>query len=280
LLVIFLLSSNDASCEQKKFYDDTKRGWFWYEDPVVEKKDEEQRPEQTQAPSLRSYTIEKLWGMHPDEFQSLLKEIQKKAVQNPTEENVLEYLTIQDVARRKAAAYANVVAYVIQKHPELDLAQAYPTATPGVNARVRQQRHEIASVITSAKNDHALIYFMQQGCPYCVEQSRILAYFTDKYDWQVKAIDIHARPGLAARFGIEITPSLLLIKKGHAEYWPVSVGVVSLTELEERLYRAIRLLRGEVSPQEYSTYEFQEGGPFDPTAILDRREQPWMQRND
>ena len=85
----------------------------------------------------------------------------------------------------------------------------------------------------------------------------------NKYHWQVKRIDINENPQLEQRFGITITPSLLLIYKGSQDYIPVSSGVASMAEIEEKIYRGMRLLNGEITPEEYSLYEFQRGGSFD-----------------
>lgn len=268
-LLAGLLSAQSAAAQPALFYDDTKRGWFWYEESPVEA---EQEPEpETPArpvPSLQAHTTEELWDMHPDDFHELLMELQKEAVRRPTEQNVLEYITIQDIARRKAAAYANVAAYVTQKYAEFDLTQAYPSAMPGVRARVQQQQQEVGRTIQSGAGDHALLYFTDPGCSYCVEQTRIMGHFTDRYRWEVKEIDIRARPDLAAQFGAQRTPTLLLIKRHHSDHLTVATGVISLDELERKLYRSIRLLRGEIGPEEFSLYEFQRGGPFDPGSIL------------
>ena len=62
---------------------------------------------------------------------------------------------------------------------------------------------------------------------------------------------------------MEITPTLILIQKGNQDYLPVSAGVISADEIEDKAYRAVRLLKGDISPEEYSLYEFQKGGGFD-----------------
>ena len=82
-------------------------------------------------------------------------------------------------------------------------------------------------------------------------------------------------PGLAAKFSVEITPTLILIQKGNQDYLPVSAGVISADEIEDKAYRAVRLLKGDISPEEYSLYEFQKGGSFDvKKRRLQDREQP------
>lgn len=269
-----------------RFYDDPKHGWFWYEDPPPELEEQPEHPEietdgkkavatPRKVPSLDAYTIDELWTMHPDEFQGLLNDLQKKAVQTPTEQNILEYLTMQDVARRKALAYTNAVQYVTQKHTGLfNINQVYPVAGPGVSARVQLQLDEISGTINGARDDHALIIFTSPGCPYCVKQGQILTYFAERYGWQIKTVDISRQTQAAARFNITTTPTLLLIKRGKDEYMPVATGVITLSELERKLYQAIRYLRGQTSMDSFMTYEFQKGGAFDPTSILEKK-QPW-----
>ena len=270
LTIAFSGLSQAATGQEQKFYDDTKQGWFWYEEPVPELKKETEPLVERPVPLLTDYSTEELWDMHPDDFQTLLMEFQKKAVQRPTEQNVFEYLTMQDLARRKAAAYANVASFVVQKYATLDVGRDYPVTAPGVIARVKMQKEEIAATIQTAAGDHALLYFYSPDCSYCVEQQQILRFFTDRYGWQVKGIDLNKNLSIAARFNITTTPTLLLIGKGREEYIPVASGVVALEELERRLYRSIRLLNGQITPQGYSVYDFQKGGGLDPESILQK----------
>lgn len=282
--------------EEDTFYQKQKEGWFWYEDPAPESEEEEKEPEKPvqaipkPAPTenryrhadLEEYGIEELWNMYPDDFQELLNHVQNLAVQKPSEKNVLRYLVIQDVARRKALAYTSSSMLVTQKYGELfNVNQVYPTAKPGATARVQAQRQEVGETIDRARNTHALIYFTSPTCGFCEKQNGILQYFVEKYGWQIKPVDITRQPGIAARFGIETTPTLLLIKKGVEEHMTVSVGVVALTELERKLYRAIRHIKGETKDDTFLMYDFEEGSAFDPTSILNintKGEQPWQRK--
>jgi len=275
----------EATAQREPFYKDTKRGWFWYEEPApvpepeqVQKSQEDQpeksrEPEKEAAPpSLAPYSPEDLWNMHPDKFQHLLTGLQKKAVQYPTEQNVMEYLTMQDIASRKALAYSNAAQYVTQKNAGIfNVNQVYPTSGPGVTARVQMQQDEIAETIIKAKDDHAILFFVKEGCGFCEKQVQILAYFVDKYGWQIKTIDIGQQPNYAARFNITSTPTLLLIKQNEDQYMPISVGVVSLAEMEQKLYQAVRSLRGDTTIDSFTTYDFQKGSALDPTSILNNQ---------
>ncbi len=270
-----------ADLDQNDFYEDTKHGWFWYENPPLEHKEQEEPQESTAkesrtVPTLDTYSIDELWNMYPDDFQELLNVLQKKAVQTPSEQNIMEYLTMQDIARRKALAYTNATMYVTQKHSELfNVNHVYPTTGPGVTARVSMQKEEIFQTINRAGNDHALIFFVKPGCGFCEKQAAILSHFVDKYSWQIKTVDISKNLNAAARFNITITPTLLLIKKGQDDYMTVASGVIALTELERKLFRAIRLQQGNTSEDTFLMYDFQKGSAFDPTSILHKGKQPW-----
>lgn len=275
LLIAGVIHAEDLSRiaeHGKTYYEDAKRGWWWYEKEIEKKRDVEKRAEEKpeRSPSLSDHTMEGLWEMHPDDFQALLMAFQKKAVRTPSEENVREYYTVQDIARRKSLAFANATAAIMQKYPDLSVAADYPITAPGRNAAVSQQVSEIESRIRSAREEFALLYFFSPGCRYCTEQGAILGHFVEKYGWEIRKIDTEEETGISSVFGIETTPTLLLVYRGSRDHITVSAGVASLLEIEEKLYRGIRLLKSEITPDDYSLYEFQRGGAFDVKAPLKR----------
>lgn len=149
--------------EVRPYYGDSKQGWWWYKKESEKAKEKKEEPasgaKPKKLPSLADYRMEDLWNMHPDEFEPLLREFLKKAVQSPTEDNVREYYVLTDIARRKSLAFTNVAAFVWQKYPELSTAKDYPVAAPGRNAFARQALQEVESTILGARNDFALLYF-------------------------------------------------------------------------------------------------------------------------
>lgn len=271
LLVCLLFGSSLAG--ESGYYRDVKQGWWWYRDPPEEMKKEEQKPEPKtrRIPSMKDYSRERLWKMHPDDFQELLMDFQKKAVMQLTEESVAEYLEMQEIASKRSLAYANVAAYVQQKIPRLGVPE-YSLATPGMVASTRTRNDEMERRIHAAKNDYALLYFHSPECEFCRAQDGILRYFREKYGWEIRAYEITS--SLAARLNVTMAPSTILIYRNSRDYLPVSAGVMSLAEIEQRLYRGIRILAGENTPRNFSLYEFQKGGSFDVDMPLAGEEVP------
>jgi len=239
---------------------EVKKGWYWYE---VKK---EKLRDKNVSPGTVPYVDP--WSLPAEEFRNLLNKTKDRAVAVPTVENVARYIELQDVARRKSVAFANVYQMVMQTHPEFSISSQYPSTTPGIRALTLMRSDEIDTSIREASGDFAMIYFYRPDCRFCRAQDGILAYFIDRYSWNVKRVNIYKEPEAASRFNVSVVPYILLVYRETGKYMPVSAGVVSLTDLEERLYRSIRYLRGDTSPARFSLYEYQVGGAGDPETHI------------
>ncbi len=255
VMVIILLYSSHVQAEGEA-PSCSNCGWFWYETQPVD----------GDGPKHSAPSTDELWSMDPGQFQQLLDDTRKEAVRVPTIDNVKNYFIVQDVARRKAAAFANVAAVVSKMYPELSGGADMPLSAPGRKIVLKTRRDEIESTIARARDQFALLYFHSTDCKFCEAQNSILRYFLEKYRWPIKSFDIDHNPASASRFNVHTTPTLLLIYKQSQDYLPIATGVVSLSELEKGLFTGIRLLRGEITPQQSSIYEFQRGGYYDPAA--------------
>jgi conjugal transfer pilus assembly protein TraF len=265
-----LADDNDVN-----FYKEKKTGWWWYHDPKPEIKNKEEEKLDLKpvkpVPSIAHMPDETLWNLHPDQFQELLLELQKKAVQNPTESTMADYTRMLDMARRKSVVFANASMLYVQQHPEYDVAAADPITTPGKVATIKQTAQDMEDKINWAAGNYGIIYFYSQDCPYCEAQTPILKYFGEKYNWEIKPYDTKTDSKVAEAFNAAVTPTILLIGRKNGEYLIVSSGVISLPDMEERIYRGIRLLEGETGVENYSTYDYQKGGALDPQSIFQNK---------
>jgi conjugal transfer pilus assembly protein TraF len=278
ILKAILILVISASAAHADYYSDSKKG-FWWGEKEPEKQEPEKTPEDQKPtvqpqqreekkgtwvpPALQEYSYEDVWNMHPDDFQDLQESFKKKAVQSPTEANVRDYYELQEIARKKALAFSNTAEYVWQRNPQLTNGNDYPTNSPGMLAKIEMSSEERLRVLQSNRANYALVYFTKTGCPYCAEEDNILKWFTSKTGWTVKPVNITQQPDMASRFGVEITPTLILIKKGESDFMPVSAGIATSKEIEEQTYRAVRVLNGDVSPEEFTIRDYEKGGGYD-----------------
>ena len=254
------------TAHKENFYKKKKHGWYWYEKEAkqLKKTKDEKKPDE-----IKNFTYSELWNLHPDAFQNLVEVTKKKAVQSPTEKNMEDYLVLQDIARRKAVAFASVFTYVTQKQ-QLTTNDVYPITKPGQKALLSNMINEKNNVIRKSKKEFGLIMFYSNNCSYCSAQVSILAYFKDNFKWPVRMINIDEKPDAAARFNVSTVPQIILVYKKTKDYLPVSTGVISLEELKTKLYRSIRLMRGEISPQQWFIYEFEKNKSTDPLKYINR----------
>lgn len=274
-----------------KYYKDSERpGWFWKNEPTEEESQETEKqppspsPQKTEVQPDRKekkyewqnrkelryadFTPQQLWDLKPAEFQALFDSFKEQAVWRPTEQHVRDNLKMLDLARRKALAYQNVQQYVVQKNADLNLERDYPVSAPGKEAVKQISLQDMNMRLDASREIYGLVYFYRNGCPYCEAEDKILGYFVVSRHWTVKPVNISEHPDLAARFNISITPSLILVKRGNDGYLPISNGVISMEELSTRVYNGVRLLNGEITPEQYEMKEYEKGGGFDPLAPL------------
>lgn len=270
-LISYPVIAAESKDGDKNYYQDRKRGYYWYEvQPVPDKKEKEKdkgssNPGERKPPVTK--TFEELWSMHPEDFQKYVTEVQNYAIQKQTVEDVERYYYVNMVAQKKAAAFASVAELVGQMNPDLSTEQTAPITSPGRLAMVKKKAEDKESTIYNAKENFALIMFTQKGCGFCDSQDGILTFFKRRYQWPVRNVDINDNPVFAARFGVETTPTIILIKKGEKEnYLNISVGVISMEDLVQRLMQSIKYMNGEIKPEQMHMYEYERNTPADPLA--------------
>lgn len=275
VLVLFIFpvwAQNSLEQNKEAYYKaPTKEGWWWYKDYQKSKKEEaKEEDKETEQPaqafipkSLKEYSYEELLYMHPDEFAKIYDFYLKKAVQKPTEESVYEFYNLQDVARKKALLFAHYAGYVWQKYPELSTERDVPISGPGITKRRDLIVKELQEYAKKNASEFGYVVFVQPGCGYCDSQLKILKY-AESDGIPVKVVDISKNPSVQAKFGVEVTPTIIVVDQKTGQYMPISSGVVSLDEIYTRTARAIRLMTGGDDPARYGIYDFQKGTSLDP----------------
>jgi conjugal transfer pilus assembly protein TraF len=112
------------------------------------------------------------------------------------------------------------------------------------------------SPLKEKSNEFALVMFTQKGCTYCRDMDIILKEFISHHNWKIKYIDRKENPLLAAKFNIEVAPTVVMIRRHHPESWfPISYGVSTGPEVERNVYRAIEVMKGGFSPTSFTPSE-------------------------
>ena len=249
LLSVGMASNAQANPDNDDFYCE-ERGlgeYFYCKPPKKEEVEEEPvvtAPPPEAEPPLKDPVIADL-----EAFQVQLDDARKIAVWNPTKENVRHFMEMQIVMADRAEEFAGVFRRLGWQEPELSYNVKDPVNRAGLqtfraNVRMAKSRH-----MKGLSDRYGIYYFYAKNCAACEVFSPILAMFTDIHNLKVIAVSMDGGPnthfadwrpdnGIATGLGLKttLTPAVVLYDSYTDETVPVSFGVVSVEELEDRIF--------------------------------------------
>lgn len=240
-----------------------KKGYWNYEVKPKKIKEVSKLPKAPPPPAPLPST-EVLMKMHPDQIKILIQQWRKQAVYTLSPKDVSESLRIQDVARKKASAYAAVVGLVNQQNPNLTLADEVPITNAGKQSQYDQRAQAMNSYIANASKHYGLLYFTSASCQYCRVQDGVLSQFLSRFDFDVKSIEFEKQQRMVLKFNVQQTPTLILVNQKTKKWIPVTFGATSLPKLKENVYRGVRYIQKEITPTQFFTNEKDIGTGLDP----------------
>ena len=213
-----------------------REGWFWYRDPPVA------APRSAPPASKPPRELVEFEAM-----QKRLEDLKRVAVMNPTDANLTAYMRYQRMVMNKSEHFAERWQRLVWTVPDLDYGMTgRPTNAMAINVFDEQQRDRQAQTIKSLAATHGLIFVFRGDCPHCHRFAPILKRFEQEFGFTVLAISMDgravpeypdARPdnGMAARLNATAVPALYLTQPSRREFRPVGFGVMSMTDLVERI---------------------------------------------
>lgn len=242
--------------------DTVKRGFWWYAlpKPTVEA-EEAALPKPPRIPPMAELAR---WS--PPRIAKLITEQRDYAATVLTVDAVADFWRLQDFARRKARAFAGVTQLALLTHPELSARSAYPVVGDARDAQGAEKDAARRAYLRAKGQEFALVMFSRASCGYCRVQWPLIQRFQDELGWQVSAQDLDRRPDLKARFGVEVTPTTMIIRRGTNMRMVIANGVEAYPNLIQTAYQAVKLLSGDIRPEQFLTGAGEEGGFFDALA--------------
>ena len=180
-------------------------------------------------------------------MQKRMEDLKRVAVMNPTDANLTAYMRYQRMVMNKSEHFAERWQRLVWTVPDLDYGlSGRPTNAMAINVFDEQQRERQAQTIKSLAATHGLIFVFRGDCPHCHRFAPILKRFEQEFGFTVLAISMdgraipeypNARPdnGMAARLNATAVPALYLTAPATREIRPVGFGVMSMTDLVERI---------------------------------------------
>ncbi|WP_342632804.1 conjugal transfer protein TraF [Marinobacter alkaliphilus] len=149
-----------------KFYDRADEGWFFYneqrlkemaqEKPSPEKPEVAENPvEVTELPPAPSGPA----PMSVEWFQQNFDEIQNRAIDNPTPENVAAFYVVHQQMMHKSTQFARVAAQVLADNPDLDPRVRFSNSVSGEKERQRVSKQMMSLIFDRLKDRNGGVWF-------------------------------------------------------------------------------------------------------------------------
>jgi len=216
-------------------------GWFWYHDRL-EHKPKSKTNVKAQTPSPQSIP----------ELRKTLQQSLETAISNPTEENIVHYIQIQNKLADMATLFSSAWQRALMQHPELNFGVEHPTSILGRQAYTDKLNQEKINAVKSLadQNQYGLFYFFNSTCPYCQKFSPIIKSFAEKFNISLIPISLDGRgtpsfphpkinQGQAEKLNVTVVPTVIAVIPEKEQAIPISVGVVSESTLIDRIYQAL-----------------------------------------
>jgi conjugal transfer pilus assembly protein TraF len=258
LAAIFLLPTPGAAQSLAPIRE--KQGYWWYATPPT-RKEETADPDAISKPAIPPMSELASWT--PPKIRKLIEQQRDYAATVLTVEAVADFWKLQDFARRKARAFAGITQVAMLQHPELNAKSANPMVGDARDQLLAHKDDVRRRYLRAHAGEYALVMFSRSTCGYCQVQWPIVQRFQDEMGWQLTLMDIGRRPEIAQRFGVQITPTTMVIRRGSQQRMVIASGVEAYPNLIQTAYQAVRLLSGDIQPQQFLTGAGEEDGFFD-----------------
>jgi conjugal transfer pilus assembly protein TraF len=242
---------------------DQRTGYWWYQAPPKPVEDEAD-PDALAKPVIPPMVELATWT--PPKIRKLIEQQRDYAATVLTVDAVADFWRLQDFARRKARAFAGVTQIAMLQHPELNSRSANPMVGEARDQLSAQKDQVRRQYLRGRANEFALVMFSRSTCGYCRVQWPIVQRFQEEMGWQVTLMDIDRRPEMAQRFGVEVTPTTMIIRRNSQQRMVIASGVEAYPNLIQMAYQAVRLLAGDIRPEQFMTGAGEEDGFFDALA--------------
>lgn len=223
-----------SSAKADHFWEERAVGWHWYQDP------EENQPVSPDS-TVTSDPIATMEALHHQVQQTL-----DQAILNPTEDNIRQYIALQNQLGERAQHFAAVWKSVLLNTPELDFSLQHPTNNLAKQIDLDHARQQENAAIRQFAQHNGLFFFYRSTCPYCQRFAPILKDFSSRYGLSVIPITTdgislpefphsHSDQGQAARLKVTVEPALFTADPQTHRIIPISYGLLSEDELRERM---------------------------------------------
>lgn len=251
IITVVMVPSNEGFASQQteslnkgwrsqpsSFFERKAEGWHWYRGQEPEIREQESGPPPQRAVLSPTQQIE--------EQRKALERKLHAAIVEPTQENLISYITAQKALMDQSQKFSEMWKQVVMTNPSLDETLIHPVDQNARHIYYAEQHGKLEKRIKQLASEYGLFFFFRKNCTYCHHFAPIVKRFAEKYGWSVLPISLDggALPeflnakqnnGIAERLQITHVPALIALHPKTGQLIPLAYGLVSESEIEQRV---------------------------------------------
>jgi len=197
-----------------------------------------------------------------DDAKQILKDRQQKledlkvlALMDPSYENMVNYINFQNQVIKQSVNFSQNWQDALRLNPDLDFRVKSPYGVVGNEIRSIEKRKNIDQVMNKINKRYGLFFFYKASCPYCISFSKILKDVVDSHHLTVMAITMdktnlpewpESKQNITQATHMQMdgkpVPALILYDSKTQQIAPISYGLISGYEIEERLLQIVQAI--------------------------------------
>lgn len=221
-----------------------EEGWFWYKDPK-EKKPTPPPPPPEPAPPAQPALPEPPKLLSTKWLQQNLDKLREKAIDDPTEDNLKNYLYAQRVMMDKSDQFARKAMEVVESDPLLDERNRYPVANFAMNYLQGTSYKAKSEALKILSEKGGLWFFFDTSCRFCVIQQTALANLQNEFNFTMLNVSMDGKGlngmkdyvtdrGQYKEFGLKLLPAVVYAVPPKT-FMVISQGALSTDDIKTRL---------------------------------------------
>ncbi|MBX9620666.1 MAG: type-F conjugative transfer system pilin assembly protein TraF [Alphaproteobacteria bacterium] len=235
------------------FFERHAEGWHWYEEFSRNSKIEERKKNSSgRNPSFSSSTP-------TEKIEAQRKELETKlhsAILEPSHENIITYILAQKALMDQSERFSESWKQVVLRTPSLDETLVHPVDQNARHIYYQERHQDITRRIKALAQEYGLFFFFKGECAYCHHFAPVVKDFAKKHGWSVLAVSLDGRRlpefpearrdnGMATRLQVSHVPALIAFHPSSGQMIPLAYGLVSESEIEERIDLLTRVQAGD-----------------------------------
>lgn len=237
ILLVLLLTAPFPSFGS--WYDQKLEGWYYF-----------QGQKHIEDEKTTPGTLEEADNYLATESRKL-KQLLSFALVSPTHENVEKYIRAQRRWMEQSGRFAQMWGKVLLEHPDLSDLLTTPTSSFGVLTKRENDLHRRKELLQALSRDYFLLFFFKGADRYSQKATEVAQLFASTNNWKLKAVSLdklgnselqnfEIDKGISEHLNVQVTPSFYIVNPTENQVYPVGIGMISVSEIEENIEKQLK----------------------------------------